>query len=481
MVTLPSEAAQDVGLVRQLIDAGMDIARINCAHDGPDEWRAMAVHVRKVAKQARRNVRILMDLAGPKIRTGDIEASPAVLKLKPGKDPFGHVYQPARLGLHGIGRTVSMPDVQACVGVWDHWLERLKVGSKIAFADARGAKRHLLVTHCGSQGVVAECLRSAYLTPETVLVLERPQGKKQHSTLVCQIERNPGALHLARGDRLLLTRPAGQDQQADEFAPDSLGSLPQVPCTLGAVIDQVKVGERVWFDDGRLGGVVRQVQAHALEVEITHARAGGEKLASDKGINLPDSTLDLPALTAKDLDDLIVVAELADLVGLSFVQQPQDIVTLREQLTRLNRPDLGLILKIETRQGFERLPDLILAAMAAPQAGIMIARGDLAVECGFERMAEVQEEILCCAEAAHLPVIWATQVLETLAKTGLPSRAEISDAGLGVRAECVMLNKGPFISDAIRTLDDILQRMAGHQQKKRTLLRALQAWQDCAA
>jgi pyruvate kinase len=68
-----------------------------------------------------------------------------------------------------------------------------------------------------------------------------------------------------------------------------------------------------------------------------------------------------------------------------------------------------------------------------------------------------------------------------MAKTGLPSRAEISDAGLGVRAECVMLNKGPFINEAIRTLDDILRRMAGHQNKKRPLLRALRAWNGGAA
>jgi pyruvate kinase len=73
-------------------------------------------------------------------------------------------------------------------------------------------------------------------------------------------------------------------------------------------------------------------------------------------------------------------------------------------------------------------------------------------------------------------VIWATQVLETLGKTGMPSRAEISDASMGERAECVMLNKGPFIIDAIRTLDDILRRMAGHQAKKKSLLRVLRAW-----
>ena len=75
-----------------------------------------------------------------------------------------------------------------------------------------------------------------------------------------------------------------------------------------------------------------------------------------------------------------------------------------------------------------------------------------------------------------MPVIWATQVLETLAKTGMPSRAEITDAAMGERAECVMLNKGPHILDAMRTLDDILQRMQAHQIKKRPQLRALAAW-----
>jgi pyruvate kinase len=103
----------------------------------------------------------------------------------------------------------------------------------------------------------------------------------------------------------------------------------------------------------------------------------------------------------------------------------------------------------------------------------MIARGDLAVECGFERLAKVQEEILWICEAAHVPVVWATQVLETLAKNGMPSRAEITDAAMGHRAECVMLNKGPHVGGAVRTLADILNRMDAHQFKKRAMLREL--------
>ena len=239
---------------------------------------------------------------------------------------------------------------------------------------------------------------------------------------------------------------------------------------------QVCVGERIWFDDGRIGGVIKRADPKWLEVQITHARDSGEKLAGDKGINLPDSQLHLPALTEKDIEDLAVVAQLADMVGLSFVQQASDVQALRERLHELGKPDLGIVLKIETRRAFENLPELLFSAMASKSAGIMIARGDLAVECGYERLAEVQEEILWAAEATHMPVIWATQVLETLAKTGLPSRAEITDAAMGERAECVMLNKGPHITEAMRTLDDILRRMQDHQTKKRPLLRALRAW-----
>ena len=106
----------------------------------------------------------------------------------------------------------------------------------------------------------------------------------------------------------------------------------------------------------------------------------------------------------------------------------------------------------------------------------MIARGDLAVECGYERLAELQEEILWLCEAAHLPVIWATQVLEQLAKTGNPSRAEISDAAMSERAECVMLNKGPYIDDAVTVLDNILRRMADHHYKKNALMPSLHSW-----
>lgn len=474
MVTLPSEAAGDFGLVRGLVLSGMDIARVNCAHDGADQWKAMAAHVRRAAKAAGRPVRILMDLGGPKLRTGPIAPGRAVLKLRPQRDDVGHVLAPARVGLRTAGATTPIAGAPVHVGVNTEWLGQLKAGDHIDLTDARGADRSLRVVRRDEGGVLAECAQTVYLVPETRLKLRR-KVIGTRTNLLAELPRREGVLRLERGSTLHLTR-SGIGQPAYMEKGKRQRPAATLACTLPEVFEQVCVGERIWFDDGRVGGVIRHIGKDRLEIEITQARDIGEKLAGDKGINLPDSQLDLPALSAKDIEDLKVVAKLADLVGLSFVQGARDVEALRACLIELGAADLGIMLKIETRRSFENLPELLFSAMASKVAGVMIARGDLAVECGYERLAEVQEEILWAAEAAHMPVIWATQVLETLAKTGLPSRAEITDAAMGERAECVMLNKGPRITDAMRTLDDILRRMQAHQSKKRPLLRALNAW-----
>jgi pyruvate kinase len=469
MVTLPSEAAGDYGLIRQLVDSGMDIARINCAHDGAMEWKAMARHVRRAAKALGRPVRILMDLGGPKLRTGQLPPGMPVLKLKPHRDVQGRVLVPVRLGLYPAGKPANVKGASIGIGVNADWLARIAQGDLLRITDARGKRRDFLVVDRDVEGVLAESSQTSYLIPET-RIDHRQKGRRARATQLSELPAQPGILRLERGSVFQLTR----DEKVG--AGGTAQQTQAVSCTLPEIFGQVCVGERIWFDDGRIGGVIRRIDADALEVEITHAREVGEKLAGDKGINLPDSQLDLPALTEKDIEDLAIVAKEADMVGLSFVQRASDIDTLRQHLQKLGAAHLGIVLKIETRRGFEKLPELLLAAMTGKAAGIMIARGDLAVECGYERLAEVQEEILWAAEAAHMPVIWATQVLETLAKTGLPSRAEITDAAMGERAECVMLNKGPHIADAMRTLDDILRRMQSHQSKKRPLLRALHAW-----
>lgn len=204
---------------------------------------------------------------------------------------------------------------------------------------------------------------------------------------------------------------------------------------------------------------------------VLHAqKKTGSRLRGNRSINFPQSNLLARGLSKTDERDLDFVARHANAVGMSFVREPAEVVALQKELNKFPDRGLGIILKIETKMAFRNLPRILLAAMRHYPAGIMIARGDLAVECGWVQLAVIQEEILWLCEAAHMPVIWATQVLEDEAKKGLPTRAEISDAAMSQRADCVMLNKGPFILAAIRMLDDILRRMQKHQRKKKARL-----------
>jgi pyruvate kinase len=181
--------------------------------------------------------------------------------------------------------------------------------------------------------------------------------------------------------------------------------------------------------------------------------------------------LNVPSITSEDINNLDFVVKHATAVALSFVHRPQDLYDLRSALDKLGRPDIGIVAKIETADAIHNLAHIVIAGLELPKFGILIARGDLAVEVGFENLALVQEDILCLCEAAHIPVILATQVLETLAKSGLPTRAEITDAAMGQRAECVMLNKGTHILEAVKTLSRLLSAEERHYIKKRHVFR----------
>jgi pyruvate kinase len=479
MVTMPAEAAADFRLVKSMVIQGMNCMRINCAHDDPSHWNKMINNLRRAERETHKKCQVLMDLAGPKLRTGPLSSGPKVVKWRPKRDALGKVISPARIWLRAIGGPeTELGGLDAVLVVSPVWLSRVKKGDKIIFTDSRNAEREMKAVLGTAEGWLCESELTSYVTEQVVLAIKRPTKTAEDWTQVKleNVPENIEPLLLCCGDTLMLTRdsiigrPAITDRRGRVQSPATIG------CTLPEVFSSVKPGHRIWFDDGKIGGIVKKCFSDRLSVEITYARDKGERLRSEKGINLPDTALRTSALSEKDIADLSFAVRHADLVGMSFVQRISDVKLLQEHIAAQSGRNIGILLKIETQLGFRLLPDLLLTAMRSEKAGVMIARGDLAVECGWERLAEVQEEILWICEAAHVPVVWATQVLETVAKDGRPSRAEITDAAMGQRAECVMLNKGPHILDAIRILDNILRRMQEHQRKKRTLLRRLSFW-----
>ena len=323
------------------------------------------------------------------------------------------------------------------------------------------------------EAMIANVRRAEHVTGRTerVRVLMDLGGPKVRTILP-----NKAKPRVTIGDTLLLTREVQEPGDDD--------GLLRLGCTLEAVYDQLRVGARVWIDDGQIGTQITEISPRGAMLRVVHTPPDGKKLRPNKGLNFPDTDLAVVPLTAKDRKDLDFVAGHADMVGYSFVQSAEDVALLQDELARriaADQPMPAMVLKIETRRAIRQLPQIIVRAAGRQPSAVMIARGDLAVELGYERIAEMQEELLWLCEAAHVPVIWATQVLEGLTKSGVPTRAEVSDVVMADRAECVMLNKGPFIVQAVKLLDDVLLRMQAHQEKKTPRLRALRSWEELFA
>ena len=359
LVTLPSEAATDATLIPALAARGAELVRINCAHDGPAAWEAMIAHARAARTTAGAPLRVLMDIAGPKVRTEAVVTPAERRRLYPGD-------------VVRLGRTL------------------VTANREVPF---------------------------------------------------------------------------------------------QMTCSEPAVLDRLTVGTSVSIDDGSVEGAITAAVEGGFLVRIGRCKASGVKLKAEKGLNFPNTDLGLDPLTDKDREDLDFIVRHADVIGYSFVQTAGHVATLHAELARRTPGwrSIPLVGKIETPLAVRNLPEIIVEAAGRQPFAVMIARGDLAVEMGFERVAEMQEEILWLCEAAQVPVIWATQVLEGLVKDGMPSRGEMTDAAMSARAECVMLNKGANVGLAVEVLDRLLRRMAGHQVKKTPTLRALHAWERNAS
>ena len=457
MVTLPALATEQAALIAELVEAGMDIARINCGHDGPEVWNNLVTLVRSAAAAAGRDVRIAMDLAGPKIRIGALPSQPGVVDARPLRNRYGTLLQSARILAVPMEGADVPPDRQPDVApdllpIRNEGWRSLTMGDRLRARDSSGRWRELTVVDRLQRGLLLSCNQRCHFTTGLEFLQEGGPGK----IVVGDLPAQEGDVLLRLGDRLWLTSN-GADHEVEAIK----GAI---NCTVPEALADLKVGERVLFDEGRIAGLIREVCPGAVEVEITQARPKGNRLRADKGINFPDSRLKIPALTSRDLTDLAFAAAHADIVSYSFVSREADIEVLQRKLESHGREDLAVVLKIETRRAFLNLPRLLLTAMRDPRPlGVMIARGDLAIECGWEELAEIQEEILRICAAAHIPCIWATQVLDEMARHGMPTRAEITDAAMGARAEAVMLNKGPNITATVRTLGAIVARFHPRQ------------------
>ena len=456
MVTAPEAAGVSVAWVDAILEAGADVLRINAAHGSPAEWGAAIALIRRGAAALRREVRVFVDLAGPKLRGHIRRTEPGVLHLPRTRDAMGRTIAPTSIAL--VPRYVA----GAQLPVPRRWLRTMRAGDVLLLTDAGGRERELVVRECAPDGGRAECGRSLYLAGGLALAWKRGRRVLGRGR-VGAYPRQPASLSLAPGDVFVIrTDGAARTHR-----------LPALHCPQSEALACVRAGERVLLDDGRIAGVVESASGGVLRCRVLQAAKATARLRSGKGITFPDSHIPPRGLDAADERVLEFALAHADGVEVSFVNTPADVILVGERLGKAGRPGFGMILKLETREAMRNLADILFAAMRYAPVGIMIARGDLAVELSFERLAEMQEELLWFGEACHLPVVWATQVLDSLAHSGVPTRAEVTDAAMSMRAECVMLNRGPHIAAAVRMLVDIIRKMEMHQYKKRSIYRPL--------
>ena len=471
MVTQPTVASNDILFVENLLKLGMNCARINCAHDDEIVWKKIIDNIKKTDE----NCKVMMDLAGPKLRTGKMKPGPKVIHLKPKRNALGQVTTPTKIWLAPFG--VLPPEnseVNAIIPVNKKWLHKTSKGSYIVFRDSRDKKCKITIDKKEGLGRWASCSDSAFVTTDMLLnVFFKKKGTSEiHS--VHEILPLEEVILLFEGDVLRIDKAPILGEPTVFDKKGNIVELAHISCTLPEIFSSLKINEPIYFDDGKIEGIINEIHPEHLLVLITNTKKKGSKLKADKGINLPQSNLGINGLTLKDKTDLKFVAKYADAVHYSFVNTKFDVEDLQNELNKLNASSLGIILKVETKKAYLNLPSILLTAMKNYPVGVMIARGDLAIETGWKNFAIIQEEIIHICEAAHIPNIWATQVLENLAKKGIPTRAEITDAAMSQRVECVMLNKGPYIEKALKMLDKILCKMQRIQKKKTSLMPKLE-------
>ncbi len=265
-----------------------------------------------------------------------------------------------------------------------------------------------------------------------------------------------GFIHLKNGDKFILTsRPVP-------------GTQTESSVTYEPLVEEVPMGAVILLDDGKVEMKVvgKQIEQRNLECEVV---VGG-KLSNSKGVNFPGVYLSIKALTEKDKKDLLFgLDQGVDWVALSFVRNPQDVLEIKEIIQNNSKRRVPVIVKIEKHEAIEQM-DAILSL----SDGVMVARGDLGVELPAEDVPVLQKRLIATANRLGIPVITATQMLDSMVDSPRPTRAEVSDVANAIfdGTDAVMLSNetavGQFPVEAVATMDRIALRTEKEQLKRVT-------------
>jgi pyruvate kinase len=259
-----------------------------------------------------------------------------------------------------------------------------------------------------------------------------------------RVGKMKGGVVVETGDRVVFTTKKIEEGTADHVYMN-YQSFPK----------DVKTGERILLDDGKL---IFEVESTDGQLEVIASVVQGGPLKSNKGVNLPNTEVSLPALTEKDVKDAIFAIEQeVDWIALSFVRHKEDLLDLKKLIKKHGSYDIPIISKIEKPQALDNINEII-----DHSNGLMVARGDLGVEVPAEQVPLIQKNLVLKAKSARIPVIIATQMMESMIDGLTPSRAEVNDVANSVidGADAVMLSGetsvGKYPVEVIQTMRKIV-------------------------
>jgi len=475
MVTLPSNAAENNGvLIRDLAKVGVNAFRINTAHDDASTWRAMAKIIQEInlSYDDDSKIKIFVDLAGPKIRTGKIRRVNTPIVIGSNKVLKSvHITQSKDMDTHAeYFNDITREKLPAQIVLNKRIYKKLEVDSVLKIVDTNSKKAFITITEIYDDFIKGSIDKKVYLDDSAKIYRKRKPGK------ILNIQKQVELIRLKKEDLLIIGEEDEEGYAALYDENRNLIEHAYIGCSFQGIAEHVDIGEKIFIDDGKIGLEVMKIEGRLITCRVTLAKENGTLIKEEKGINFPDSHIVTEALTQNDKENLLNVLDFIDHISLSFCQSAQDVKDLKNLLREHGREDIGIVTKIETKRAVSNMPEILEELLDWQKSAVMIARGDLAIEVGFENLAYVQESLLDICDAAHIPVIWATQVLENQMKNNLPSRAEITDAAMSGRAECVMLNKGAFAINTINVLKHILHDMHSISKKSRQLLSKETLW-----
>jgi pyruvate kinase len=299
-----------------------------------------------------------------------------------------------------------------------------------------------------SHGTHADHQRSIRLIRQTAFELNRPvailQDLQGPKIRLGRFEN--GSIILAKGDRFILTnRPVEGTQE--------------ISCvTYNYLAEEVPVGANILLDDGKVEMVVEEINREKGDLHCRVTVPG--KLSNNKGVNFPGVYLSIKAMTDKDREDLMFgLDQGVDWVALSFVRNPQDIIEIKELISSAGK-NVPVVAKIEKHEAIEQME-----AVLSLCDGVMVARGDLGVELPAEDVPVLQKRLIATANRLGIPIITATQMLDSMVSNPRPTRAEVSDVANAILdgTDAVMLSNetavGSFPVEAVATMARIAERI----------------------